>query len=206
METSVRRGVARGDITVLGDPIAEIESRFIKTGIRGVSRARSTTVTFPDGSRWQVDTGAPERTMVFPEPKGGRARARIRNMRERVVRVVDERKGVVLASARWPDRKAQKTAIRESLTRHGPHPIERATAWMLNLGTLAPQITVGSETAWYLPAHIPGRVTYGRRLGDVLTVLSGWSGTTLQPHVPIPLEAAVLCWHLESGDIPSPST
>lgn len=202
----VRRGVTRGDIRVMDHPIAEIQSRFVKTGVRGLPRARSTTLTFPDGTRWQIDTGMPRRSVVFPKPKGGRVHERLRNVRERVVRVVDERDGSVLASASWPDRKEQRKAIRKAITQHGPNPVERAVGWLLNVGTTAPRIEVGSATMWYVPTPVPGRATYGKRLGDVLIVLSGWGGTKLQPTSPTPLEAALLCWHLESGDIPKPST
>lgn len=194
------------EITVGGQTLAEIESLFVKVDLPGVKRARSTIITFLDGSRWLIGTGPPDRTVVFPQRKRSTVRERMKGVEERVVRVIDERHERLLASARWPDRKTQRRLIRESMTEHGPKPLELIAGWVLQLGSTAAEVTVGDESLWYVPVHVPGQFAYGSRLGDSLTVVSHWNAMTLRPDKPTPLEAALLCWHLEVGDLPKQMT
>ena len=90
------------------------------------------------------------------------------------------------------------------MLKHGPNPLERLTGLVMRAVPRfeAPQITVADTTLWFLPVEIPGRLRYGTRLGELLTILSGGKTTKLIPHnEPVPLEAALLCWHIEVGDV-----
>ncbi len=68
----------------------------------------------------------------------------------------------------------------------------------------APQVRFADETHWLLPVEIPDRFIYGARLGEILTISSTVKTTTLTPNGAVPIEAALLCWHIVEGDIYSP--
>jgi hypothetical protein len=180
--------------------VAEIDSSFVPTELIDNAKCRRTTVTFVDGARWSIVTGAPEEP---PELKKrlGVTYGKRHPVSARIAEVREERGGRVLAAATWPDRKLQKQMLLESMSQHGPNVLERMVGSVLRTTTEAPQITVADTTLWLLPFEIPGRLSYGTRLGEVLTLLSGWRTSKLIPNAPVPMEAALLCWHICVGDV-----
>lgn len=183
--------------------IADIESRMVKTDLAGVDASRSTTVTFLDKTTWLIVTGMPENPRPTKKLLGMSYRARAGES-DRVVRVIDDRNGRVFAEARWPDRRAQKQKLRESLDLDGSGVLQRILESVpLLVAPPASQVTVGDETQWLLPVKIPGRFHYAMRLGHSLTILANRNGkeTKLIPDAPVALEAALLSWQIAVGDI-----
>jgi hypothetical protein len=191
-------------LTVGGEPIADIKSQLKPTELAGNTRCYNRTVTFVDGTRWSIVSGAPDEPAAAKKRMGVTYGTR-HPVSDRVARVIAERDGVTLAEAHWPERSVQKQAMVESLEAHHPNPLERAVGPLVRQLTEAPQITVAESTVWLLPVEVPGRFDYGMRLGEVLTVLSGWRTTKLIPTEPVPLEAALLCWHTD-GDVERDTT
>lgn len=59
------------------------------------------------------------------------------------------------------------------------------------------QIRFGERTDWL---HYPSTVSRDWRLGEMLTVATRTRTTTLLPNGPVPMEAALLSWHVAVGD------
>ena len=195
----LRKTVA-ASLRVQDQRVAEIESSFVPTELIDDAKCRRTTVTFIDGARWSIVTGAPGEP---PELKKrlGVADGKRHPVSARIAEVREERGGRVLAAATWPDQKLQKQMLLESMAQHGPSVLERVVGSALRPVLEAPQVTVADTTLWLLPFAIPGRVGYGKRLGDVLMLLRGSGSFKLIPKGSVPMEAALLCWHIHAGDV-----
>ena len=194
------RKTLSASLTVEGQRVAEIESRFVPTELAQEKACRSTKVTFLEAARWSIVTGAPDEPPEAMKRFGVTYGTR-HPVASRVARVTDDRDGRFLAEAVWPDPKLQKQMMVESMSEHGPNLLERMVGPVARLAAAAPQITVADTTLWLLPVEIPGRFNYGTRLGEMLTILSSGRTTQLIPNEPVPLEAALLCWHIEIGDV-----
>ncbi len=79
--------------------------------------------------------------------------------------------------------------------------LRRVGSSLLRANTEAPQVSVGEETLWMLPDEDGSR----SRLGDILTISTGVKATSLIPTRSVPLEAALLCWHIAIGDVQYPT-
>ena len=82
--------------------------------------------------------------------------------------------------------------------------VQRVTYPVVRRAMEAPQVRVGDETHWLLPVQIPDRFSYGFRLGEILTIPSTAITTVLTPRAAVPIEAALLCWHVLVGDYRPP--
>lgn len=197
------RDTRSGALTVSGDDWALIESSWVKTGLAGVSRVRSTSVVLSDHERWAITTEPPDGPRRTRSVAGFSYGARPRAT-DRIARVTTDDGTRTLAEARWPSRRLQKEKSVESLGLDVSTRLERLVAAITMLGVAAtPHIAVGDESLWLLPVTIPGRFRYGLRLGEDLTLLVDKGGrvTRLVPDRPVPLEAALLSWHIAIGDV-----
>lgn len=204
------RGWRRGKkfsstLSVGGEPVADIESQLKPTELAMGTMCYSRAVTFMDGTRWSIVSGAPGEPRVAKKRMGVAYGTR-HPVSDRVARVIAERDGVTLAEAHWPERSVQKQAMTESMEAHGSNTLGLlARAMVRNFQDEVPQITVAGSTMWLLPVDIPGRFGWDMRLGEILTIHLGWRTTKLIPTEAVPLEAALLCWHT-SGDLERHST
>ena len=70
--------------------------------------------------------------------------------------------------------------------------------------TRSPMLTVGDETYRLVPLESPERLASSYRLGEIMTINSHVNAVTLVPERPMPMEAALLCWHIVKGDYRAP--
>lgn len=68
------------------------------------------------------------------------------------------------------------------------------------------QVRFGAETHALEEHPNPARLVSEWRLGEILTITSKLGDVTLTPHRSVPMEAALLCWHIAIGDFQAPSS
>ncbi len=66
-------------------------------------------------------------------------------------------------------------------------------------------VSVGGDTYRLTPIESPERFASSHRLGDILTITSRVRASSLTPDGPVPMEAAMLCWHIAKGHYRAPS-
>jgi hypothetical protein len=71
--------------------------------------------------------------------------------------------------------------------------------------TRSPQLTVGDETYGLVAVESSERLARSYRLGEIMTITSHVKAVALVPERPVPMEAALLCWHIVKGDYKTPS-
>ena len=82
--------------------------------------------------------------------------------------------------------------------------IEKVTEYLAVEGDRVPRFRFGTETHAFEDRPSPSQFVSEFSLGDILTVTSKFGNVTLTPHRSVPMEAALLCWHITVGDWKAP--